>query len=153
MLSDPVIRWIYANTGAVRWSEITLDDPKRVLAQARTFGLRYGVAISVFDRNPEGQRSFGTFVRSDREFERGEIEQLQRYVERRHQEKAPPRNITEAELEALRMVKDGLRLKQIAHELGVSEGAIKQRLRNAKKKLNAQTGAQAATLATEYGLI
>ena len=57
---------------------------------------------------------------------------LTAYVTRRHIEKAPPRNITDAELEALRMVKDGMRLKQIAHSLGVSEGAVKQRLRNAK---------------------
>ena len=153
MLSDPVVRWIYANVGAVRWSEITLDDPKRVLPQAQTFGLRYGVAISVFDHNPEGQRSFGNFVRSDREFDSREIAALTKYVEQRHFEKAPPRNLTDAELEALRMVKVGMRLKQIAHELGVSEGAVKQRLRNAKKKLGAQTGAQATTLATEYGLI
>ena len=37
------------------------------------------------------------------------------------------------------MVKDGKRLKQIAHELGVSEGAVKQRLKNAKTKLGAAT--------------
>nr|WP_246003803.1 autoinducer binding domain-containing protein [Histidinibacterium lentulum] len=153
MLNDPVIRWIYANTGAIRWSDIQLDDPKRILAQARTFGLRYGLAVSVFDNNPEGQRSFGTFVRGDREFSDDEAAVLTAWVSRRHIEKAPPRNITDAELEALRMVKDGMRLKQIAHSLGVSEGAVKQRLRNAKRKLGAQTGPQAVTLATEFGLI
>ena len=46
MLHDPVIRWVYGNTGAIRWSEIELEDPMRVLDQAQTFGLRYGVAIS-----------------------------------------------------------------------------------------------------------
>lgn len=153
MLHDPVIRWIYANTGSRRWSEINLEDPRRILAQAQTFGLRYGLAVSVFDNNPEGQRSFGNFCRSDREFTDAEIETLSAYVTRLHHQKAPPTNLTKAELEALRMVKDGLRLKQIAHELGVSEGAIKQRLKNAKRKLGAQTGAQAATLATEFGLI
>jgi LuxR family transcriptional regulator len=66
---------------------------------------------------------------------------------------APPTNLTMAELEALRMVKEGMRLKQMAHALGVSEGAIKQRLRNAKLKLGASTGAQAATRASDYGLI
>ncbi|WP_234992182.1 LuxR family transcriptional regulator [Roseisalinus antarcticus] len=153
MLSDPVIRWIYANVGAVRWSDIDLEDHNRVLAQARTFGLRFGLAVSVFDNNPEGQRSFGSFARADREFTEPEIRLLTAYVTRRHHEKAPPRNITNAEIEALRMVKDGLRLKQIAHELGVSEGAVKQRLKNAKKKLGAQTGAHAAALAADYGLI
>jgi len=59
MLHDPVIRWIYANTGAIAWSGIDLPDPMRVLDQAQTFGLRYGVAVACFDGNREGQRSFG----------------------------------------------------------------------------------------------
>lgn len=153
MLHDPVIRWIYGNTGAIAWSAIELPDPMRVLDQAQTFGLRYGVAVAVYDGNAEGQRSFGSFARSDREFERLEIDALHRYVTRLHHAKAPPTNLTKAELEALKMVKDGLRLKQIAHDLGVSEGAVKQRLKNAKLKLNANTSAQAAAMASEFGLI
>lgn len=153
MLHDPVIRWIYSNTGAIRWGEIELADPMRVLDQAQTFGLRYGMAVACFDGNREGQRSFGTFARSDREFDASEMEVLRLYVERLHRAKAPPTNLTEAEIEALRMVKEGMRLKQVAHELGVTEGAIKQRLKNAKLKLNAQTSAQASAMASEYGLI
>lgn len=153
MLHDPVIRWIYAHTGASRWSDIDLPDTMRVLDQAQTFGLRYGVAVSCFDGNREGQRSFGTFARADREFERDEIEALYALVVKLHHAKAPPTNVTDAELEALRMVKEGMRLKQIAHDLGVSEGAVKQRLKNAKTKLGAQTSAQAVAMAAEYGLI
>jgi len=153
MLHDPVIRWIYTNIGAVRWSQIGLDDPHDVLLRAREHGLRYGVAICIFDGNAEGQRSFGSFARHDREFEDHEIAVLTTRLARMHREKAPPTNLTKAELEALRMVKSGLRLKQIAYDLGVSEGAVKQRLKNAKIKLGAQTGAQAAALAGEYGLI
>jgi len=153
MLHDPVIRWIYTNVGSVRWSQIGLDDPHEVLRQAREFGLRYGVAICVFDGNAEGQRSFGSFARSDREFDDQEIALLTTRLARLHREKAPPTNLTKAELEALRMVRAGLRLKQIAFDLGVSEGAVKQRLKNAKIKLGAQTGAQAAAMAGEYGLI
>lgn len=153
MLHDPVIRWVYTNTGAIRWSEIGLADPMDIFAKARTFGLKYGVAISCFDGSTDGQRSFGSFCRSDREFEREEILQLTDYLTRLHREKAPPTNVTMAELEALRMVKQGKRLKEIAHELGVSEGAVKQRLKNAKLKLGAKTGAQAATMASQFGLI
>lgn len=153
MLHDPVIRWIYANTGAIRWSAIDLPDPMRVLDQAQTFGLRYGVAVACFDGNREGQRSFGTFARSDREFEQAEIDALHAYVVQRHHAKAPPTNLTHAELEALRMIKEGLRLKQIAYSLSISEGAVKQRLKNAKIKLGAQTSAQAAAMVREFGLI
>ena len=153
MLHDPVIRWIYSNTGAVRWSAIDLKDPMRVLDQAQTFGLRYGVAVACFDGNKEGQRSFAHFARMDREFEREEIEALNQYVMMLHHDKAPPTNLTKAELEALRMVKEGQRLKQIAHSLSISEGAVKQRLKNAKTKLGAQTSAQAAAMAAEFALI
>lgn len=153
MLHDPVIRWIYANTGAISWSAIGLPDPIRVLDQAQTFGLRYGVAVACFDGNREGQRSFGTFSRSDREFEPAEVNALHDYVMRLHHAKAPPTNLTKAELEALKMVKDGQRLKQIAHDLGVTEGAVKQRLKNAKTKLGARTSAQAAAMVGEFGLI
>lgn len=153
MLHDPVIRWIYSSTGAIAWSAIDLPDPMRVLDQAQTFGLRFGVAVACFDGNGEGQRSFGTFSRPDREFNREEIDALHAYVVKLHNAKEPPKNLTKAELEALKMVMDGMRLKQIAHELGVSEGAVKQRLKNVKTKLNAQTSAQAATIAKEFGLI
>ncbi len=153
MLQDPVIRWIYGNTGATRWSEIDAPDPLRVLDQAQTFGLRYGLAVSYLDAGSNGQRSFGHFARSDREFNDEEIVALNDYVTMRHRQKAPPTNLTAAELEALGMVKDGMRLKQIAHVLGVSEGAVKQRLKNAKSKLGAQTSAQAAAMVKEFGLL
>lgn len=153
MLFDPVIRWSYQSVGAIRWSEIPMPDPRGILDQARTFGLLYGVAIAVFDGNAAGLRSFGSFLRADREYHDDEIARLHAHVEHLHLDREPPTNLTQAELEALRMVKDGLRLKQIAHELGVTEGAVKQRLKNAKTKLGAATGTQAATMARGYGLI
>jgi LuxR family transcriptional regulator len=153
MLFDPAIRWAYENTGVVMWSELTGNDPKGVLAKAREYGLLHGITISVFDGNAEGQRSFGSFSRADRPFIDLEIKLLEAFLHRRHREMAPPKNLTEAELSALRMVKDGLRLKQIAFELKVTEGAVKQRLKNAKDKLGAKTSTQAATIAAQHGII
>lgn len=152
-LFDPVLRWAYTNVGATRWSEFCIDDPKRVIMQAQTFGMRYGVTVSVFDRAVDDQRSFASFTRADREYTNLEMKLLQAYLARRHNETAPPTNLTKAELEALGMVKDGKRLKEIAFELSVSEGAVKQRLKNAKLKLGAKTGTQAAALASQFGLI
>lgn len=153
MLYDPVIRWVYQSTGFVRWSEIDLEDPRRVVAQAQTFGLRYGAAVSFVGEDSQNLRSFGSFARTDREFSELEMRLLSAFVSRRHAETAPPSNLTKAELEVLQMIKNGKRIKQIAHELQVSEGAIKQRLKNAKLKLEAKTGPQAAALASQYGLI
>ena len=66
---------------------------------------------------------------------------------------APPSNLTRAELEALRMVKDGQKLKEIGTALGITEGAVKQRLKNARLKLGARNGSHAVSLATAAGLI
>lgn len=153
MMYDPVIQWIYGHTGSVRWSEIGFADPKNILRRACDYGLCHGVAICCYDDNPEGQRSFGTFARTDREFLDAEIDLLSDHIWQLHRAKAPPTNLTEAELEALRFVKAGMRLKEIAHRLGVTQGAVKQRLKNAKDKLGAKTGTQAATKASDYGLI
>ncbi|MCX7299317.1 MAG: LuxR family transcriptional regulator [Rhodobacterales bacterium] len=153
MLSDPIIRWMYANSGTIRWSEIALDDPREVMRQARSFGLRFGVAVSCFDNDPGGQRSFGSFARSDREFSNAEVRQLEGWVGKLHRDKAPPTNLTGAEITALQMVRDGMRLKQVAHELGVTEGAVKQRLKNARVKLGAKTGAEAISRAAGFGLL
>lgn len=152
-LFDPVLRWSYANVGAIRWSAFDIDDPKRIIAQASTFGMRYGVTVSVFDSTADAQRSFASFTRPDREYTDLEMKLLQAFLMRRHKDTAPPTNLTKAELEALGMVKDGRRLKEIAYELNVSEGAVKQRLKNAKLKLGAKTGTQAAAMASQYGLI
>lgn len=153
MMADPVIRWIYDAEGLCRWSAIPHADPRGVLAAARAHGLGYGVAVSLRDASPGGQRSFGSFARGDREFTDGEMDLLHAYLRARHDALSPPRNITKAEIEALRLVKDGQRLKQIAYQLGVTEGAVKQRLKNARDKLEAKTGAEAISRAAYFGLI
>jgi len=153
VLFDPVMHWMFQNQGYARWSEIDIPDPRRVLFQAQSFGLKHGVMVSYLTDEPQTLRSFGSFTRSDRPFDEIEMQLLFAFVKRRHLETAPPSNLTNAELEVLRMIKDGRRLKEIAHVLGVSEGAIKQRLKNAKRKLDAKTGPQAAALANQYGII
>ncbi|WP_275569983.1 helix-turn-helix transcriptional regulator [Psychromarinibacter sediminicola] len=153
VMADPVMNWLYASTGAVRWSEINIPDPRGVLDHAAEFGLVYGAAVSCIDQESHGQRSFGSFARPDREFEDDEIAVLQRTLQGLHDSYIPPTNLTRAELEALGMIKNGLLMKEIACLLGVSEGAVKQRLKNAKSKLNAKTSTHAATMATSYGLI
>ena len=153
MVFDPVMRWIYGSEGRCRWSAVPFSDPRGVLPAARDHGLAFGAAVSLLDPGPRGQRSFGTFARSDREFTDEELDLLQAHVQARHAALAPPSNVTQAEIEALRLVKEGQRLKQIAHRLGVTEGAIKQRLKNARIKLEAKTGAEAISRATAFGLI
>lgn len=150
---DPLMRWVYAETGTCRWSSVTHPDHRGVIARARVHGLLFGAVVSVLDPPPGAQRSFGTFAHPDREFTDEELSQLSHYVQARHEAMRPPQNITDAELEALRLVKAGQRLKQIAFQLGVTEGAVKQRLKNARIKLSAKTGAEAISRAASFGLI
>ncbi|QYZ68839.1 helix-turn-helix transcriptional regulator [Neotabrizicola shimadae] len=153
MLHDPVMRWVYANTGVVRWSEIEIPDPANVMLRAKEHNLVYGLAVSYSDADNTGQRSFGSFCRPDREFTSEESVFLAKAVQEGHDDMSPPRTITEAEIEALRYLNRGLRFKQIAFELDVSEAAIKARLKNAKIKLRAKTNSQALSKAVKFGLI
>ena len=154
VLTDPVLRWNYANIGTKRWSEIDIsNDSNDVIGQAKQFGMNFGAAVSVSSGTQSGQRSFGMFARRDREFLDEELLSLFEGVRQLHDQMSPPQNLTDAELQAVRMLRDGMRLKQIAHELDRSEGAVKQRLKNAKGKLGANTSVQAASLAENYGLI
>ncbi|MEM9523253.1 MAG: autoinducer binding domain-containing protein [Pseudomonadota bacterium] len=153
MLHDPVMHWLYEFKGAIRWSRLRLPDPRNILQQAADFGLRYGVAISHVSSGPDGQRSFGSFARSDREFEEFEIRQLTAKLVQMHDKATPSVQLSYAELEVLSLVRDGLLQKEIAYELGISEGAIKQRLKNAKLKLGARTSSQAISVAVGFRLI
>ncbi|WP_370160386.1 sigma factor-like helix-turn-helix DNA-binding protein [Limimaricola soesokkakensis] len=102
---------------------------------------------------PSGLRSYGLFYRDDRDYEEAELEQLAGFIAHRHRGVTSTLQLTQAEIAVLKAIKHGTRLKQIAHDFGVSQGAIKQRLRNARLKLDAATGAQAAIKASEAGLI
>jgi DNA-binding NarL/FixJ family response regulator len=59
--------------------------------------------------------------------------------------------LTKAQREVMLMLADGLRLKQIAHRLDVTQGAVKDRINRAKYKLDSRTTIQAvARYLTRY---
>lgn len=152
MVDDPVMRWVYQNEGAIRWSALAENDTRGMFAIAAEHGMRFGAGISILGAS-DGQRSFGMFARSDREFHDEELFQIIDLLRSLHEDSAPTNKLTAAELEALTMVKEGMILKEIAFRLGVSEGAVKQRLKNARLKLNARTGSQAVSIAVASKLI
>jgi LuxR family transcriptional regulator len=152
-MHDPVMRWIYGNEGVVRWSEIEVPDSMGVLDHAAEFGLNYGASVCINEADGHGLRSFASFCRSDRDYFDDELDDLTKLFRKLHDELSPPDNVTDAELEALSMVREGLLIKEVAYRLDISEGAVKQRLRAAKSKLNARTNAQAVDRASKFGLI
>ncbi|MEO8241722.1 MAG: LuxR C-terminal-related transcriptional regulator [bacterium] len=147
VVHDPAMKWVYANTGSVRFSEISLPDPHQVRERAAVFGLSHGAAISVMTPADRGRRTYGLFFRADRDFEPTDLANLHLIVSKLHSGAETEPVLTAAEVQALRMQSEGLRLKQIAAELGISESAVKARLNNAKRKLGAKTQSQAASIA------
>jgi LuxR family transcriptional regulator len=153
IVHDPAMAWVYKHTGVARWSALGEEDSQGVLELAKNHGLNFGAVSSCIDEGDASQRTFGFFCRSDREYDDSELAWLHATLVAAHRAHARPRNLTAAELETLSLVKNGLLMKEIALLLGVSESAIKQRLKNARLKLNAKTGPQAAATATMLGMI
>ena len=62
-------------------------------------------------------------------------------------------DLTEREREVLRLVADGRANKQIAHELGISEGTVKSHVNGVMSKLGAASRTDAALIALRRGLL
>lgn len=150
MLADPMVFWGFGNDGAIRWSDIDLPDQLGIMAQARRFGLVYGVAVST---GPTSSRTIGGFARDDREFTDVEIARIRDVVEALHERATPPERLTPAQRMALRMVAKGSRHAEASAVLGISESAFKARLRSAREALFVRTTAEAVQRAHEYNLL
>lgn len=150
MLADPMVFWGFGNDGAIRWSEIDLPDPHNIMGQAAQFGLKYGIAVTT---GPTSSRTIGGFARDDREFTDAEIEKIRGLVEKLHEQSTPPDNLTPAQRMALRLIAKGSRHTEAAALLGISESALKARLRSARERLFVRTTAEAIQRAQEYNLL
>ena len=62
-------------------------------------------------------------------------------------------HLTDRELEVLKLVTVGLRNREIAVELGISENTVKFHLKNIVEKLHAQNRAELAARAVREGLV
>lgn len=70
LLRDPVVRWALANTGVVRWSQLTDPAGTEVMRTAARHGLRFGFALAL---EVDGSRSFASFANRSREPSEPEI--------------------------------------------------------------------------------
>lgn len=150
MLCDPIVSWGFSATGSVRWSALNFPDPHNVLGQAKDFGLNFGLAVS---HGKTSSRSIGGFARSDREFTDEESDKILETVKLIHTEATPPDSLTVAQRHALRLVASGCRHAEAASLLGISESALKARLKSARDRLYARTTAEAVQRAREYNLL
>ncbi len=149
-LRDPIVAWGISRTGPTRWSEIDLPDPFGIMTEARDYGLIYGVCVSC---GPMTTRTIASLARDDREFTDQEIAEISSVVLKLHNESKPPDHMTDAEIEALKVVASGERYAAGAARLGISESALKARLAAARRKLFARTSAEAIQRAKDYRLL
>jgi LuxR family transcriptional regulator len=150
MLYDPLVSWGFSTEGSVRWSQMPMPDPHNILGQAAEFGLKFGVAVSF---GKVSSRSIGGFARSDREFTDAEIAMIEATVRYLHEESIPTDGLTAAQRHALRTIANGCRHTEAAALLGISESALKARLKSARERLFARTTAEAIQRAREYNLL
>lgn len=150
MLADPMVFWGFGNEGTIRWSDLNLPDPHGILSQAGGFGLKYGVAVS---HGSTASRTIGGFAREDREFADDEIAEIHALVVELHEKSTPPEQLTSAQRMALRLIAKGSRHAEAAALLGISESALKARLRSARERLFVRTTAEAIQRAQEYNLL
>ena len=150
MMTDPLVAWGVANQGCARWSALGVPDPNDVLKKAREYDLNYGVAVSC---GLESSRTIGGFAKTDREFTDQEIQDVHEIVLHMHRETAPAVNLTVTQVEALRLLASGRTTAQAASDLGISERAVKSRLKTAGERLLTRSTAETVQLATEYNLL
>jgi DNA-binding NarL/FixJ family response regulator len=94
-----------------------------------------------------------TAARIIAEFRRRETGGERRAGQARAAETPDPDRLTERELEVLGLVTAGLRNKEIAARLAVSENTAKFHLRNILEKLHAQSRTELASRALREGLL
>lgn len=150
VLRDPMTAWGFSRTGWIRWSDPALLDPFGLFKEAAEFGLNHGVTVAC---GPIKSRTIASFSRPDREFRDDEIDRIERKVVRLHDLSEPPEALTEAQIEALRMIAGGDRFAQAAEKLGISESALKARITTARNRLMARTTAEAIQRAKDNRLI
>ncbi|KPU83303.1 hypothetical protein JI58_09340 [Marinosulfonomonas sp. PRT-SC04] len=147
---DPVVVWSLANTGHIRWSALKIPDPMGVMKQARAHGLKYGVVIAL---GKLSKRSLLGIARSDREFSDEEISRAVAVFTKIHDIVTESKFLTESQLEALRLIAGGDLYSEAANKLGISESALKARLKAARTRLNARSTVEAITRAKDHNLL
>lgn len=150
VLRDPMTAWGFSRTGWIRWSDPALLDPFGLFKEAERYGLQYGATVSC---GPIKSRTIASFARPDREFRDDEIAKIEKTVLRLHDLSEPPDALTEAQIEALRMIAGGDRFAAAAEKLGISESALKARITTARNRLMARTTAEAIQRAKDNRLI
>ena len=102
---------------------------------------------------PLDERTIGSVARPDRELTDEELAQAEVLITDLHRRLMPPRPLTPAQVEALRLIAKGYRYADAADALQISQSALKARITAARQYLRARTTAEAIQRAASYDLI
>lgn len=149
-LRDPAIAWALAHDGMISWEALAARDPAGVIAEARAHGLTHGVVVAT--GTPE-VRSICGLARADRPFTEAEGLRAISVLSRLHDGPPGATGLTGPQREALRLMAGGERHMRAAAILGISESALKARLKSARLALGARTTAEAVHAAQVRGEI
>lgn len=144
--------------------EITAEKRRHILLAA-DMGLEAGVAFPLRMGDPGqaallafggrfGREAFdGLIARHATTLQIAALSAHSRYTELFKMEFLDRASLTEKQIELIRLVGRGLMDKQIAHELGISFSAVRQRLATVQAKTGATNRADLAAIAARIGLV
>lgn len=134
---DPVVAWTLTAIGTSRWSEITKYKntlTNHVMLRAAEYGLAYGATSSQI--TSKGARISLSVARHDRELTPGEIVKLENVLSRVKARFEERMELTDSQVETIRMLSEGISQEEIAKLEGVSRDAVKKRVERIRIRLN-----------------
>lgn len=141
---DPIVAWASSKEGALRWSEVPIEDIGGLFDAARAHGLSYGAVLA---KMVNGRRSFLTVARDDRELTDAELATLDAKFTSWLNVLYNFATLTAGELDVLKAKRDGMTYKEAAQALGISDETVKKRLEKARGKLGAVSVTNAVAIA------
>ena len=133
---DPVIAFGVSNLGAIRWSDVELTEPDNAVCQARDFGMRDGLVVSV---QVDGERAIAGLATASRPSDSA-ISEARSILAGLQALKTGEAKITltKRQREILRLIADGASASAAAHELDIDESTVNFHKREALKKNHTQ---------------
>lgn len=132
IFNDPIIAFGVRNLGAVRWSDVETVATDNAVTQAREFGMKDGIVLSV---QVDGERAIAGLATVNRPSD-AEINEARVILAALQAAKTgePQIVLTPRQKEILRLIADGATAEDAAYELKIDASTVNFHKREALKK-------------------